>query len=565
MEKKPLYKIVYYYIPTLPRTYPISFISLFVLITSFFFWEELTDVFDFIIIFILFFAADFFIPYTGIKTPWVIRFFGAVSAEFVVISGSYIEFKNFLPILWLIPTILFIIESWKIMPNKIDWSGNSKIAQSYRKNLINDLKEDATIFSKYYSFLWGRKIISYPSFVQISLLTKIEALGIILYSLAGFLVAYITGFRGQFFLFIDNKFSRFVILFIIVLVDIWNFYKEKHRKKMDIEKSLEDEPYLSFVASVFQSKVPYFYLFMVVINFMIIFAVIAVTIVLGTDTINSFLKSAYFNNAVIIASTEFKVNSPIRAYLLYILTFVFFSSYLLLPFLVYLGAYFHILKNFARRHNNLKPLNYQRYQEILIFISINYLFFSLFFYKRYFSFIFSVALFLIPLILSCLLILNYKFGKKTPLTNRREHILWLTLIPGLIFMIDEFKIGKYIIFIFYIILIFSLVSRFAFLIGNSNQSYFQLKKILVILLIWPLLDVYLFESSVKYAILTALIIFISMIVFLFITKEFIRLNTLPPNKQKASKWFNIFLGIGGPYTQEELRELGYKLPQDKIQ
>lgn len=303
MEEKPLHKIVNSSFLTRLKAYSISLISLLVLLIAFLSWEQFADIFDLILIFLLFFNVDFIMPYTRIKTPWRIRLLGAIIVEFIAfmlylriseissIAKLQININPLIGILFFITIYGFLIESWRMLPNIIDWSGNSKLAKSYKKSVSKALKKDPSISSKYYYALWGKKILSFQQDEQLTAITWASASGLFLYIVAGLVVAYFTfSTVGLFSVFIESKFSRFIILFIIVIIDTLNSYNEKQYKKLGKESPLEDEPYLNFVNSVFRCKAPYFYLTLTFLNFVTSFAVIFIT----CERIINFLVSAYF-------------------------------------------------------------------------------------------------------------------------------------------------------------------------------------------------------------------------------------------------------------------------------
>lgn len=249
------------------------------------------------------------------------------------------------------------------------------------------------------------------------------------------------------------------------------------------------------------------------------------------------------------------------AYLLYIIYFVYFV-FTLLTFLIFLSASRIILKNFALRYSNLKPLNYQKHQEILIFISINYFFLAMilnYFLIRGFKFLLlSLTTFLIPLLFSILFVLNYRYGNKTPLTKYREHIIWLTLLPGLILMISgNIEVAKYIIFIFYLTLFLSVFIRMFFISYDSKQIYLQLKIAIVVLFMFPLIEIYSGVPAKDAILHTSILFFLLLLALINIKQQIIKESTLSTKKTQRT-WLNRFLGYSGPYTIKELRELGIK-------
>ncbi|MCX9024861.1 MAG: hypothetical protein OIN85_02055 [Candidatus Methanoperedens sp.] len=578
MKDNPQYKAVYYYIVTILRTYPISFISLFILVIAFFSREELADISDLIMVYLLFFEFDFLMAYTKIKTPWRIRLLGAMLAENASIlfyldslefsgaisSGTRQQIFYFIFVLFFGIFIWFLIELNRILPNIIDWSGNSKIARSYRESIIKEQKEDPNSSSKYSTIFWGRKILSSTQVMKLSKITIIGIFMFFLYLLAGLLIGSTALLSGKYLSIIDDKLLRFIILFIIVLIELWNTYKEKQYKTLEKEKP-EDEPRLSFVACVFRSKMACFYLILALFNFIFIFMGIFIPLF---GVINDLLKPEYFVNEASQISVELNV-SLYGAYFI-ILYGTIASLFMSLIFLFYLHAHRLILDNFVRRGNNLRPLKYQKYQEILIFPAVNYPFIFLYIFSnpdilpKDSSFYLMKLPFLIPMIIfPILLILNYKFSTKIALTKNREHIIWLAALPVLIGMcIENFFIFGGIIYIYILFSIIYFLSRG--IVFVQDMKYTQIKKAIVFILILPM-SMYFWKGVTKSTILFGLVFYVVAIIIIILLKLYLKIKTIPPPEQTTPKWFTIIFGIDGPYTIEELREHGYNSPQSKNQ
>lgn len=542
------YKIGHHYIPALFKKYQISFLSLFILIISYFSWEELTDIFDYILIFILFFSLDILMLQTRVKSPWKIRLIGAIFAESwaIVSLSSLLKVSYIIEYLLLLIIIilffLFLIESWRMMENKIDWYGNSKIARNYKSQVIKDLKKDPTLSEKYYTFFWGRKILSYSQSIQLGLITSISLFALILYMLAGFFLGDSTAMSTYYIpRFFDEKLSRFIILLIIVLIEFWNKTKEKQYKTLEEHKPLESEPQLSFIHSVFKSKISYIYLFLTYLNLTFIFFGISI-IVWYIIYLLRYIKSprgAFTESDFIPLLGDIYYN--------YIFAIIISFSFLII-LLAFLHAHKVIFKNFANRYNSLKLLEYQKYQEIFIFIPLIYFFsFSLLKFDmsnisrtKYLFMLFPIILF------SILLLLNYKFGRRTPLTKFREHIIWLT---GLSFIIGLLINNYKLIIILYGFFVISVIVHF---IQNLNDNKFdsQIKQIVVLLVPSPFLLHFMGVPTGNILILSFL-----LILLLITLREKSRMKALPPKKQKFPKWVNILFGLGGPYSIADLNEL----------
>lgn len=541
-------KIGYHYLLTTIRSYPGPYIALLVGTVALFVGEGLIGLFDHVMILLLFQSVDFYMGRTGIRTPWKIRFLGVMLAEsvFLMVNLSMVlGDKNIITVIAGIGcTITLLVGTMKGLPDRIDWSGRSKISQSYKRQIQKAAERDPDILSKYYVLPFYGTVPAARTF-QLKSLFDMTFFGEFLYFGLGLFIGILTFVSNFFFTgFVESNITRFAIFFGIVFLDIWYGDKEKKNEKSGGAVPNQKELHVGFITSVFQSRFSFIYLTLTIFNFLFIFAIMFVLVRVSYELLNDLIINLVNEKTI-----------PWMDGIPHILPFygniymLIWSVSGLLIILIYLFAHRTILHNISLRHNYQQVIQYPKHQEIWLFLSVNYLILIYYFTVYYRTQDFSPSLYHLLLsypviIFSIILVLNDRCGKKTPMSSGREHLVWGT---ALLFYIVEIRtLGEVILSFFVLMLILSYGYK-AYTAEDDREQVSQLSKLILSSVLFGVLMIISGES------MTDIVLFFSLIILaVFFLYLVVKINRSKEKQEKT--WL-----AGGPYTREELKNKGYDL------